>query len=145
MIDHKMKVWLIEVNTNPCLEESSPILEEILPRMLDDAFRLTIDQLFPARGPYHKPVPDSFKKKIQILNEGVKIEALSGDIGPRKLIIGGETIEIPLTPDEELIWKSHFPVNKFSQYSDSENMWDHVVNIGRKRPETTAYQHLIPF
>ena len=34
MIDADLKVWLIEVNTNPCLEESSPILEEILPRMI---------------------------------------------------------------------------------------------------------------
>ena len=34
MIDSDLKVWLIEVNTNPCLEESSPILEELLPRML---------------------------------------------------------------------------------------------------------------
>lgn len=34
MIDADLKVWLIEVNTNPCLEESSPILEELLPRML---------------------------------------------------------------------------------------------------------------
>ena len=34
MIDADLKVWLIEVNTNPCLEESSPILVELLPRML---------------------------------------------------------------------------------------------------------------
>jgi len=62
MIDADFKVWLIEVNTNPCLEESSPILEELLPRMLgnflyfcnisnyikkDDAFSLTIDKIFP--------------------------------------------------------------------------------------------------
>ena len=40
--------WLIEVNTNPCLEESSPVLEELLPRMLDDAFALTLDRLFPS-------------------------------------------------------------------------------------------------
>ena len=26
MIDDVMKVWMIEVNTNPCLEQSSPIL-----------------------------------------------------------------------------------------------------------------------
>jgi len=38
MIDADLKVWLIEVNTNPCLEESSPILEEILPRMLGNLF-----------------------------------------------------------------------------------------------------------
>ena len=38
MIDSELKVWLIEVNTNPCLEESSPILEELLPRMLGRIF-----------------------------------------------------------------------------------------------------------
>ena len=66
MIDADLKVWVIEINTNPCLEESSPILEELLPRMLgknpdsyvnlikflpyiylDDAFKLTIDKIFP--------------------------------------------------------------------------------------------------
>jgi len=47
MIDEDLKVWVIEINTNPCLEESSPILEELLPRMLDDAFKLTIDKIFP--------------------------------------------------------------------------------------------------
>ena len=47
MIDEALKVWLIEVNTNPCLELSSPILEKLLPRMLDDAFRLTIDKIYP--------------------------------------------------------------------------------------------------
>jgi len=62
MIDSDLKVWLIEVNTNPCLEESSPILEELLPRMLgkimffrflfyiDDALKLTLDVLFPLRS-----------------------------------------------------------------------------------------------
>ncbi len=34
MIDADLRVWLIEVNTNPCLELSSPILEKLLPRML---------------------------------------------------------------------------------------------------------------
>ncbi len=43
MIDHKLKPWLIEVNTNPCIEESSALLRELLPRMLNDAFKLTID------------------------------------------------------------------------------------------------------
>ena len=43
MIDEDFNVWLIEVNTNPCLEESSGILKMLLPRMLNDAFKLTVD------------------------------------------------------------------------------------------------------
>lgn len=46
MIDTDMNVWLIEVNTNPCLEESSKILEILIPRMLDDLFKLTVDKVF---------------------------------------------------------------------------------------------------
>ena len=34
IIDCNFNVWLIEINTNPCLEESSPLLEKLIPRML---------------------------------------------------------------------------------------------------------------
>ncbi len=34
IIDERFKVWLIEVNTNPCLEESSALLRVLLPRMI---------------------------------------------------------------------------------------------------------------
>ena len=46
MIDSDYHVWLIEVNTNPCLEESSSLLKFLLPRMIDDAFKLTLDRVF---------------------------------------------------------------------------------------------------
>lgn len=48
MIDEDLQPWLIEVNTNPCLEETSKLLKMLLARMLDDAFKLTIDLAFPA-------------------------------------------------------------------------------------------------
>jgi hypothetical protein len=47
MVDYDMTTWLIECNTNPCLDESSSILKTLLPRMLDDAFKLSIDREFP--------------------------------------------------------------------------------------------------
>jgi len=35
------------VNTNPCLEESSALLKQLIPRMIDDALKLTLDVVFP--------------------------------------------------------------------------------------------------
>ena len=47
ILDEDFNVWLIEVNTNPCIEESSELLKVYLPRMIEDMLRLTIDQIFP--------------------------------------------------------------------------------------------------
>ena len=47
MLDSNLNCWLIEVNTNPCLEESSPILGCLLPRMIDDLLKLTLDKVYP--------------------------------------------------------------------------------------------------
>ena len=38
MVDAEFNTWLIEVNTNPCIEESSPLLEMLIPRMLGIIF-----------------------------------------------------------------------------------------------------------
>lgn len=50
LVDSEFETWLIEVNTNPCLEESSPLLGQLIPRMINDGLKLTIDQIF---GPRH--------------------------------------------------------------------------------------------
>ena len=46
MLDCDFDPFLIEVNTNPGLEESSPLIKMLVPRMLDDALRLTLDKEF---------------------------------------------------------------------------------------------------
>jgi tubulin--tyrosine ligase/tubulin polyglutamylase TTLL9 len=46
MIDSEKHLWLIEVNTNPCIELSNKWLTAIIPRMLDDALKLTLDRIF---------------------------------------------------------------------------------------------------
>ncbi len=57
LIDEAFKVWLIEVNTNPCLEESSSILKMLLPRMIDDMLKLTVDCAFPRKRAHRDPEP----------------------------------------------------------------------------------------
>ena len=83
MVDKQMNPWLIEVNTNPCLEESNQLLKELVPRMLDDAFKLTLDVMFP-------PMPAA---KL--------MEALGDDYDPNSKI---ETFPVPGYTDTENIW-----------------------------------------
>ena len=40
MIDTSGKVFLIEANTNPCLEMNSPLLARLIPTVLDNTFKL---------------------------------------------------------------------------------------------------------
>ena len=46
MLDADFNAFLIEINTNPGLEISSPWIQIVVPRMLDDALRLTLDKVF---------------------------------------------------------------------------------------------------
>jgi tubulin monoglycylase TTLL3/8 len=48
LIDEDFRLWLIEVNTNPCLEISCPLLARIIPEVLDNVFRITLDPIFPS-------------------------------------------------------------------------------------------------
>jgi hypothetical protein len=61
MFDDEFKPYLIEVNTNPCLELSSPLLARLIPSMLENSFRIVVDPLFPP--------PEGFSQKKQVVNE----------------------------------------------------------------------------
>ena len=43
ILDQKFKPYLLEINLNPGLEISSPLISKLVPRMVDDALKLTID------------------------------------------------------------------------------------------------------
>lgn len=47
ILDSNGRIWLIECNTNPCIELSSPLLGQLIPNMIKEAFNLTIDTIFP--------------------------------------------------------------------------------------------------
>lgn len=47
MIDEQFRPWLIEINTNPCLELSCPLLGRIIPVMVEQSLRLSLDIVFP--------------------------------------------------------------------------------------------------
>lgn len=47
MLDEDFKLYLIEINTNPCLELPCPLLSTLIPHMLDNSIRIALDPLFP--------------------------------------------------------------------------------------------------
>ena len=49
IVDSEFCVWLIECNTNPCIELSSPLLERLVPEMLSEALEITVAE-FGASG-----------------------------------------------------------------------------------------------
>jgi hypothetical protein len=69
MLDRKLNPWLIEVNANPCLEISCPLLSRIIPMMVEQSLRLALDPLLPP--PSHYPpnqryyLPDNFLQNLK--------------------------------------------------------------------------------
>lgn len=57
ILDEDFNTWLIEVNTNPCLEESNQLLKDYIPRAIEDMFKLTIDKIFPKHSLKRKRNP----------------------------------------------------------------------------------------
>lgn len=65
MIDNHFKPWLIEINSNPCLEISCPLLSRIIPGMIENSLRIGLDPLFPP--PSHYPPQRRYQLSDNIL------------------------------------------------------------------------------
>jgi len=66
IIDSSYNTWLIEINTNPSIDESNDLLKIIIPRMIDDAFRLTIDKIFvPSEENYKAEDARDFDRQLE--------------------------------------------------------------------------------
>lgn len=46
LIDEDMRVWLIEVNTNPYLGMPNKYISELIPKMLDDMAKIVVDPIY---------------------------------------------------------------------------------------------------
>ena len=67
MMDEDKNIYLIEINTNPGLEISSELIGELVPRMIDDALLLTVDDLFPTEyDSKYKNENGKYKSKFHV-------------------------------------------------------------------------------
>lgn len=46
MLDENYKPWLIEVNTNPCIETGCPVLTNFIPAAVNNALKIAVDSVF---------------------------------------------------------------------------------------------------
>ena len=86
MLDEDWKVYLIEANTNPCLETPWPLLSSLITSVLDNTFRLTIDLLCPPPDDYtsrpsSKPMFDALNtlNKFELILDSNYNEGLETD------------------------------------------------------------------
>jgi len=80
MIDENFKVFLIEANTNPCLEICSPLLARIIPELLDNSFRIAIDPLYQ---------PSQFLAKLKDENSQSNALGVDGRIESSREVFAG--------------------------------------------------------
>ena len=84
MMDVNLNVYLLEINTNPGLEISSPWIKAIVPRMVDDALRLTIDEVFPPRYQFDKSITEvNYEDYSNDLSNKNKMSEEKNNEGPR--------------------------------------------------------------
>ena len=88
MIDEDFGVWLIEANTNPALSTGNSYLDQLIPRMMDDAWKITLDKMFP------------------LPKENSDFEKFLGKKELKKILNDYENIVFPLLEhdDQENLW-----------------------------------------
>ena len=57
MIDNEFRPWLIEINTNPCLEINCPIMMDLIPSMIENAIKIAVDPIFQPPHEFHEKRP----------------------------------------------------------------------------------------
>lgn len=58
LVDENLKVYLLEVNENPCLEQSCKLLDRYITKVLDDLFEIVLSRFCNEKGTY-KLVPET--------------------------------------------------------------------------------------
>lgn len=110
IMDSEFNIYLLEVNTNPGYEESSPLIKMLVPRMLDDALRLSIDEICETKYSFSQYLEENNINNNNNYNTDSESNDKSKD-------------------DIKSIYISPFPV---MDYSDSLNLWDYVCDLNEK-------------
>jgi hypothetical protein len=134
MLDEDFNLFLIEINTNPGLEESSPWIKIIVPRMLDDALRLTLDQLFEPKYDFtlnYKNMEEleNLENVFNNLENNIDPNSVNSDNINKNKNFKNDKLKKTITNNKKYI--SPFPV---PGYSNDDNLWDFVCDLNSNDP-----------
>lgn len=99
MLDENFRVYLIEVNTNPCLETSCPLLQKIITDVVDSGLKIALDPLYPPPNQQKR-----MNTQISVIQwqmcfdeelDAPMIEALQGQVQESCKQAEGQTAENP--------------------------------------------------
>ena len=162
MLDEDFNLFLIEINDDPGLEESSPWIQIIVPRMLDDALRLTIDQIFyptydfskkykkEKKEDNFKKIAKHFKKNIEYKHKYIETEnnlkkenkIQNKDIEKKTCFTDNNNLDILNNnkgkKDNNInkITKNNNYISPFPVpgYKNDENLWEFVCDLNGEDP-----------
>ena len=124
MLDKDFNVFLIEINTNPGIEISSPWIQIIVPRMLDDALRLTVDKVFEPVYDFSKNYKGEYTEEHKKLLIDSKIKYDFNAVSPNPESSRKDSISI----QSSTIANSNLNENKNAK-SKSNSITSNILNI----------------
>lgn len=150
IMDSEFNIYLLEINTNPGLEESSPLIKILVPRMLDDALRLTIDDICDTKYSFSQYIEENNNvNNLNTINvkEDLNINDSSNGFDTTDAVTNNNNnnnthfngfkekddnnsnSNVLNENKKQVIYVSPFPIEN---YSDSENLWDFVCDLNEK-------------
>ncbi|KRX02454.1 hypothetical protein PPERSA_10071 [Pseudocohnilembus persalinus] len=157
IIDDDFNLWLIEINNNPCLEETSPYLQMIIPRMIDDMFKLTIDKIFPRKkiiqnqnliNQKNLKIKINSQESNKTTQQFSKEKQASKEEQNLQHKIEEEEEEEDIKEQKVYQLKQNNNVEKLSQnfpvkgYSDKENIWKFLGNLNDTKQNVIFNQQM---
>ena len=79
ILDINYRPFLLEINTNPGYEESSPLIKMLVPRMIDDALKLTVDKEFEPEYKNNDNKEEKSEDKNKISKSNYEVEGYSSE------------------------------------------------------------------
>lgn len=108
MIDSDMKPWLIEVNSSPTLQRSTPLMKELVPKLLTDVFKIVLDHPLGTAAQWMKkrrggkesevsakPRDDVETGSFTLLHRGPRVnQQVTRSLG-KSLLVSGSSMTLP--------------------------------------------------